>query len=270
MSVFSKPAFESKDPDVRLEAVNPDLDPDILLKLAKTDPSSRVRLAAVAAIGDQDQLVRVALDGQEIDARVAAVERIESQEKLAEILKVQKNFQLMGACFAHITKREILEEIATNREYNMAARRMAIENFADESYLEELSLGSQPDVKEKSPEEVDRLAKKYGDVQLARALGKFRGSPQAIVALGHLIQRGGDAAAVALEYVAQGLVHRNPNLADAAQAQLTRITDGALIAKLVGMMDRSDMAKEILNVLKQIDHPEARQVVEAAGQDEVG
>ena len=47
--------------------------------------------------------------------------------------------KLMGACFARITDRRVLEAIAQDTAYNPTARRMAVEQFADESYLTDLA-----------------------------------------------------------------------------------------------------------------------------------
>lgn len=262
--LFSSSNHESKDPDERLAAVKDLTDIAILCKLAKEDSSSRVRLAAVEKITDQELLSDIALNGNEIDARIAAVEKIDSQEELARIIKIRKNFQLMGACFTKITDRDLLERIAHDKEYNMSARRMAIENFANEAYLSEIEEKKSRTDPPTSPEEVDELIDKYGAENLARALGRFRGSKSAIVALGEIIRRGGDAGETALEYVAKGLTYSNKEVADAAHEELAKIEDGVLIAKLISLMDNSRLRDKILEVLKKIDHPDARQIVESA------
>ena len=264
LGLFGKSGYESKDPEERLKAVAGLRDQAVLARLAMEDPSPRVRRAAVNRVTDQSLLERIALDGREIDARVAAVERIDSQQTLAEIIKVRKNFQLMGACFSLITDKKILEAIAHDTGYNMSARRMAIANYADESFLAEVQEKRDVDTRPKTPEEIDALIAKYGAERLARALGKFRGSPNAIVALGRIIEHGGEAAAVALEYVAQGLAHASPDVAAAAHEHLRRLTDADLIARLIGLMEDSDLHDKILAVLREIDHPDARQVVESS------
>ncbi len=263
MSLFS-PAYRSRDPEERLKAVAELSDQNILAELAKNDDSPRVRQAAVAKVTDQELLVDIALNGKEIDARVAAVERIESQQKLAEIIKVRKNFELMGACFQHITDKTILEAIANDPSYNRSARRMAIESYADESFLAEASQTQAPTRKEKTPEEIHALMNKYGGVRLARALGRFRGSTMAMKALGDIMRQGGEGALVALEYLAHALAHANPDVSKAAHAQLVTLTDGELIARLVGLMSNAALRDKILDVLRHIDHPDAKQVVEAA------
>jgi len=260
---FGKPAHRSKDPQVRLEALESIADETLLAEIAKTDASPRVRQAAVAKVTDQDLLMGIALDGQQIDARIAAVERIESQEKLAEIIKIRKNFQLMGACFARITDKKILEAIANDKAYNISARRMAIENFADESFLAEVTQHRVSRGTPKSRAQIDTLVERYGGVRLARALGRFRGSPNAISALGDIMRHGGEAGVVALEYLVQALGHGNREVANAAQAELAGLNDGELIAHLIGMMENASLQGEILKVLRGLDHPDARQAVDS-------
>ena len=257
-----KPAHRPSNPEKRLKAVRHLDDQTILAKLAETDPSPRVRLAAIRRVDDQDLLVRIALDGTEIDARLAAVEKIVSQEKLAEIIKARKNFQLMGACFARITDRETLQRIAYDTGYNMAARRMAIENFADESYLADFERSTDDRGALKTPEEIAAMIDKYGGVRLARALGKFRGSASAMKTLGEIMRHGGDAALVAVEYLAQGLAHAAADIRRTAAGQLKGLTETGLIIHLIRQMDNAALHDHILNVLREIDHPEARQMVE--------
>jgi hypothetical protein len=261
---FGKSGHESKDPEERLKAVAGLEDQPVLARLAMEDPSPRVRRAAVNRVSDQALLEKIALDGCEIDARVAAVEKIESQRTLAEIIKVRKNFQLMGACFSRITDRKILEAIAYDAGYNMSARRMAIANYADESLLAEVQEKRDVGTRPKTPEEIDVLIAKYGGERLARALGKFRGSPNAIVVLGRIVEHGGEAAPTALDYIAQGLAHANQEVAAAAHDQLRGLKDADLIARLIGLMEDSDLHDKILAVLREIDHPDARQVVDSS------
>ena len=260
MGIF-RPAYRSKDPEVRLKAVDKLDDQQLLAQIAMTDKSPRVRKAAVAKVDEQEMLFAIALDGKEIDARIAAVERIESQQKLAEIIKVRKNYQLMGACFAHISDKKILEEIASNPDYNMSARRIAIDNYADGSFLtgiNQAETGNRP----KTPEEIDEYIKKFGGVRLARALGKFRGSKNAIIALGEILKRGGEAALIALEYLVQGLDHARAEISKTAEDQLSSINDPELIAQLVRILDKTTPSDKILAVLKRIDHPDARRIIE--------
>jgi HEAT repeat protein len=145
----------------------------------------------------------------------------------------------------------------------MAARRMAIENYADESFIKEFDDTSVDSGTRKSPEEVEQMIEKYGAVRLARALGKFRGSPNAMRSLGIIMKRGEEASKIALENLAQALVHANAEVREAAENQLKQLKDAELITHLVGMMEDTRLNPRILEVLRQIDHPEARQIVES-------
>ena len=257
---FFKKGYQSSDPEARLKAIESMADPGILARMAKEDTSPRVRIAAVKRLEDQSFLVQVALDGKEIDARLAAVEKIDSQEKLAEIIKIRRNLKLMGACFAKITDKKLLEKIAHDPDYNMTARRMAIENFADESFISDLEPVSRDRSKPKSPEEIAAFIEKYGAVRLARAIGKFRGSPHAIMALGEIIKYGGEAALIAIEYLAQALIHANADVRKAAEDRLAGLTQTELVLHLIRLMNNAALHDRILEVLQRVDHPEARQI----------
>jgi len=261
LSDLFKSGVRSTNPETRLKALDKVIDPDCLADIAMHDASPRVRLAAVARLDSQKHLMAIALDGDAIDARIAAVERIDSQDTLADIIKMRKNYQLMGACFARITDRDVLHRIANDTGYNISARRMAIENYADESYLSDVAVASGRSGA-KTPEEIDALIARYGGITLARALGKFRGSPNAIKALGNIMNRGGEAGTAALEYIAQGLVHANSAVRAAAVAELENLTETRLVVHLIRMLETSSLHAAIIEVLKKIDHPEARQIIE--------
>jgi hypothetical protein len=258
MGLF-KAKYKSEDPEVRLKAVSDLDDQNILTQLAKTDKSPRVRMAAVAKVDNQEHLVSIALNGKEIDARIAAVERVESQQQLAEIIRVRKNFQLMGACFARITDGKILEAIANDPEYNRAARRIAIENFADESYLSEVSEPSAEPGRLRSEEEIDAIIERHGGTRLVQAMGKFRGSPNAILTLGAIMRQGGEAALTAIEYLAQALNHANPEIRRCAEEQLATVKNASMVANLIRLCERAELHDKVMKVLGKINHPEARQ-----------
>lgn len=258
LSDLFKPDHKSSDPEVRLRFVERTSDLDRLADMACHDRSPRVRRAAIARLDDETTLESVALNGEHIDARVAAVQRIDSQTTLARIIKLRRNYDLMAACFARITDKNILDMIANDKEYNLSARRIAIENYADEAYLAE-SIGNQSDHAEKSPEEVEQLVKKYGGANLVRALGRFRGSKSAIKAMGQIMRSGTEASEQATEQIAQGLIHANGSVRQAAEKELVTIKDGQLVAVLVRLMDNAELEQPIKNVLAQIDHPDARQ-----------
>lgn len=258
---FLKPAHQSKDPEVRLKAVQNIHDESQLAELAMNDKSPRVRNAAVRKVVDQNLLMKIALDGQDIVSRIAAVDRIESQEKLAQIIKTRKNYQLMGACFSRITDRNILEKIANDTEYNRSARRIAIEQYADESYLAEFENNSTTTEKPKSKEEIDAIINLYGGERLVHALGKFRGSKSSITALGEVMRRGGDAAKTAVEHLAKALVHTNPDICKTAEEQLVTISDPDLIAHLVSMIYNDELHEKIIYILQNINHPDAKEIL---------
>ena len=269
---FFKPAYKSQNPEDRLQAINTLTDQNLLTSLVINDPSPRVRSAAVRRVFDQELLFHIALNGQDIDARIApgrspghkciaAVEKIDSQEKLAEIIKARKNFQLMGACFSKITNKNILQRIAYDKKYNMSARRLAIEQFADEAFLKEFEEKLPAEKKPKSKEEIDAIIDKYGSDQLVHALGKFRGSKSAMKALGEVLQRGGTAAHSAVEQLAKGLLHANQEIVQEAEKQLSGIKDPNLIALLVRLIQNKELHDKILGILRRIDHDDAREIV---------
>ena len=258
---FFKPAYKSQNPEDRLQAINTLTDQNLLTSLVINDPSPRVRSAAVRRVFDQELLFHIALNGKDIDARIAAVEKIDSQEKLAEIIKARKNFQLMGACFSKITNKNILQRIAYDKKYNMSARRLAIEQFADEAFLKEFEEKLPAEKKPKSKEEIDAIIDKYGSDQLVHALGKFRGSKSAMKALGEVLQRGGTAAHSAVEQLAKGLLHANQEIVQEAEKQLSGIKDPNLIALLVRLIQNKELHDKILGILRRIDHDDAREIV---------
>ncbi len=257
-----RPGHRSGNPEIRLKAVARTDDQPLLAELAKTDVSPRVRAAAVAAIGDPKRLTDVALGGEHIDARIVAVEKIDSQESLAEIIKARKNAKLMGACFARITDAAILKRIAEDKDYNISARRMAVENFADESYLAELAPSPGRQAAKSSPEDIDFLIKKYTAPRLVRIFGKFRGSKSAVLALGELARRGGEAGLGAIDYLAISLKHANPEIHQCAADQLATLSDAEHVTYLIRMMDNAQLHPKIIEVLARINHPEAKRIVE--------
>ncbi|MBD3170375.1 MAG: hypothetical protein GF307_12900 [candidate division Zixibacteria bacterium] len=259
LSDIFKPAYRSKDPEKRLEAVKELSEQDILAELAMKDKSPRVRMAAIARVEDQGLLMKIALDGDELDSRIAAVERIKSQEKIAEIIKARKNYELMGACFAQITSKAILEKIANDPGYNRSARRIAIENYADESVLADFEKREVDRSEPKSADEISDYIRKYGGDKLVRTLGKFKGSKNSIITLGNIANMGDDASPQAVEYLTRALKHSNPEISDTAVEQLSRLKDPDLIARMVSMIDDAGLHGKIIQVLKKIDHPEAQE-----------
>jgi len=259
MGIFSKKDHRHADPLVRIEAVESLTDQDDLVEVACTDDSPRVRMAAVAKVEGDEQLFKVAIDAQELDVRLAAVERISSQAKLAEIIKVRKNFQLMGACFARITDKKILEGIAEDTGYNPTARRLAVEQFADESYLSDLS-GAEEEAPETSgrEERIETLMNIYGGTTMVRAIGRFRRSEKALRALGKIARKGGEDGELAVEYLCRALSSTNPSVLQTATDELSRLSKPELVDCMVRSLDDPRLREPIQKVLEKIDTPEAR------------
>ena len=92
---------------------------------------------------------------------------------------------------------------------------MAIEQFADEAYLDDIAGngGGQGDggtgesgdglatgADRKSDAAIDAILATYGDVRVVRALGRFRGSEKALRGLGTIARRGDEVGGLAVEY----------------------------------------------------------------------
>jgi hypothetical protein len=259
---FLRPKLQHPDPRVRLQALAGLDDHRTLLELARRDDSPRVRLAAVARLEDDALLAEVARDAVALDVRLAAVERIADQRLLAEIIKSRRNYELMVACFARITDRELLQEIAQDPAYNPAARRMAVEQFADESYLADITPVEEADGGRKSEEAVDAILAIYGDVRVVRALGHFKGSEKALRALGTIARKGGEVGGLAAEYLCRALGSRNPALARCAADELAVLRDTESVACLVRSLDDPHICQAVRDVLRRIDTPEARRALQ--------
>jgi hypothetical protein len=266
---FLKPKSRHPDPRVRLEALAALSDQQQLAAMACRDDSPRVRLAAVGRLQDDRWLATVAKDGSAIDARLAAVEKIGSQDVLADIIKTRKNYELMCACFARITDPVLLSAIAEDLSYNPAARRMAVEQFADESYLSDVTgtARSEPDGARKSDEAVDAILQTYGDIRVVRALGRFRGSEKALKALGTIAKKGGDIGGLAVEYLGRALGSSNPHLKQCAADELAALRDPDLVSTLARALDSPQLYEPIREVLRRIDTLEARAALEKADEE---
>ncbi|MBW1806799.1 MAG: hypothetical protein JRJ19_01850 [Deltaproteobacteria bacterium] len=262
MGIFGKGDHRHSDPRVRLEAVAKLVNQDELVKVACGDDSPRVRLAAAARVEGDAALAEIAKQATELDVRLAVVERISSQQLLADIIKTRKNFQLMGACFSRITDKGILESIAEDTGYNPTARRIAVEQFADESYLSDMDQAAEkPDDPGGKELDIDGLCRTYGGLRMVRAIGRFRRSPKALHALGKVARQGGEAGELAVEYLCRSLDTSNPKLQACAIEELTSISDPDLVACLVRALDDSKRREPILMVLKKIETPEAREAL---------
>jgi hypothetical protein len=296
LDVF-RPRLRHPDPRVRLEAVAGLTDQSVLAAVARQDDSPRVRLAAVAKVEDDNLLAEIASQGNALDARLAAVERIASEAILAEIIRTRRNYELMCACFARITDRDLLQTIAQSTAYNPAARRMAVEQFADESYLADVARaagladtdgvtdlsgaagagglaeasgarGSPPAAAgsdRKSDEAVEAILATYGDIRVVRALGRFRGSEKALKALGTIARKGGDVGCLAVEYLARALGSPNRQLRRAAADELACLRDAELVSALARSLDNPALCEPIREVLRRIGTPAAAAALDKSG-----
>ena len=254
MSVLEKRDHMHSNPKVRLEALGNLEDPEVLVDVACSDESPRVRLTAVSRLTDDLHLEKVARQAKSLDVRLVAVERIFSQGLIADLLKIPEDVELIGICFSRITDRRIIESIAQDPDYSPTVRRMAVEYFADESYLSE---AAEPE--RKSEESVDAFVEAYGGgVRGVRAIGRFRRSEKALRALGTIAGRGGETGGLAIEYLCSALASTNPRLVNCATEELQVLEDPDLVDCIIRALDKPDLREPIHGVLTKIDTPEAR------------
>ena len=156
-------------------------------------------------------------------------------------------------CFSRITDREIIQSIAEDTSCSKVARRMAVEHYADESYLSEL------EDERKSEASVQAFVQAYGGgLRGVRAIGRFKRSEKALKALGTIAQKGGDTGGLAVEYLCNALDSANPKLAKVAMDELAAVKDPAMVQTLILSMDDSKLQAPIIEVLTRIDTAEAR------------
>jgi hypothetical protein len=151
--------------------------------------------------------------------------------------------------------------MAQDPEYSAAVRRMAVEYFADESYLSEVA-DAQKEPGRKSEEAVQAFVDAYGGgLRGVRAIGRFRRSEKALKALGTIAQRGGETGGLAVEYLCTALGSANPKLVKCAADELTVLKDPDLIDCMIRALDNPDLKDPIREVLARIDTPEARAAI---------
>ena len=249
-------------PKVRLAAVEKATDPEVLIDVACSDESPRVRLTAVSRLDDDIHLDRVARTAEALDVRLVAVERVFSQGVVADLLKNPEHIELVGMCFSKITDRRIIESIAQDPAYSPVVRRMAVEYFADESYLSEVAEAERAKPDRKSEEAVQAFVDVYGGgVRGVRAIGRFRRSEKALRALGTIARQGGETGGLAVEYLCSALASANPKLVDCATAELEMLKDPDLVDCIIRSLDKPDLREPIRSVLVRIDTPEARAAI---------
>ena len=257
--VLEKRDHTHANPKVRLAAVEKATDPETLVQVACSDESARVRLTAVSRLTDDVHLDKVARTAESLDVRLVAVERVFSQGVVADLLKNPEHIELVGMCFSKITDRRIIESIAQDETYSPVVRRMAVEYFADESYLSEVAEAGKAEPERKSVEAVQAFVDAYGGgVRGVRAIGKFRRSEKALRALGTIARQGGEAGGLAVEYLCSAVGSANPKLVECAAAELEVLKDPDLVDCIICSLDKPDLREPIRSVLQRIDTPEAR------------
>lgn len=263
--VVQKKGVSSPNPHVRLAALEKLDDPEAVVEVACTDDSPRVRLTAVSRLRDDSLLERVARNAESLDARLVAVERIFSQGVVADLLKAPENIELIGMCFSKISDRRIIESIAQDPEYSATVRRMAVEYFADESYLAEASEAEEAPER-KSEEAVQAFVDAYGGgLRGVRAIGRFKRSEKALKALGTIARKGGETGGLAVEYLCSALGSANPKLVGCAADELAQLRDPDLVDCVIRALDNPNLREPIREVLGRIDTPEARAALGATG-----
>ena len=260
----SKGVLEKRDhthpnPKVRMTAVEKITDPELLIRIACSDEAPQVRLTAVSRLSDDIHLDRVARSAESLDVRLVAVERVFSQRVVADLLKPPEHIEFVGICFSKITDRRIIESIAQDEAYSPVVRRMAVEYFADESYLSEAVQAREGESERKSEEAVQAFVDAYGGgVRGVRAIGRFRRSEKALRALGTIARQGGETGGLAVEYLCAALGSANPKLVGCASSELEDLKDPDLVDCMIRSLDKPDLREPIRGVLVRIDTPEAR------------
>jgi hypothetical protein len=263
-SVGQKKGHVDANPKQRLAAVEKLDDPEELVEVACTDESPRVRLTAVSRLTDDAALDRVARNAESLDARLVAVERVFSQRVVADLLKEPGNVELISMCFSKISDRRIIESIAQDPAYSATVRRMAVEYFADESYLSEVAESSAPE--RKSDEAVQAFVDAYGGgLRGVRAIGRFKRSEKALKALGTVARKGGETGGLAVEYLCSALGSANPKLVECAANELAQIREPDLVDCVIRALDNPSLRQPIREVLGRIGTPEARAALGASG-----
>ena len=266
MAWFFRSKLKHPDEQVRLRALQKLTDPNKIIQVACQDVSPTVRLEAVRKLTDLSHLARVVKEGEGLEARVQAVGRIQDQNLLAQILLERKNNDIMQAAFENLTDPEVLKVIAEDGRYNIATRRIAIENFADQSFLEDVAKNvTTPGVKEAAlkrlseeggaapaaseapegeapdPEHIDAILERYGADRIIEAIGKFRGSEKAIRSLGLIAAKGVEGSERAVHFLDKALEHSNPHIRVCA------------LEEMAGALTRDKLEPILANALKDPD-----------------
>jgi len=239
----------------RVEAAEAISDEAKLVAIACSEESARVRLVAVSRINDDQKLLVVVRQAKELDVRLVAVERMSSQTLIASLAKDPKNLDLIGMCFSRITDRAVIESIAQDPDCSPVARRLAVEHYADEGYLAEVTDAAA----RKSDEAVEAFVRAYGGgLKGVRAIARFKRSEKALKALGTIARKGGESGGLAVEYLCGALSSANARLSTVAADELSALEDPDAVASLVRAMDDPKLNRPIRDVLARIGTPAAR------------
>ncbi len=260
--VLEKRDHTHSNPKVRLSAVDKMDDLEKLVEVACSDDSPRVRLTAVSRLDDDLHLEEVVRNAASLDVRLVAVEKIFSQRVVADLLKAPEDVELIGMCFSRISDRRIIESIAEDPDYSPIVRRMAVEYYADESYLAEAAEAAETEPVRKTDKAVEAFIEAYGGgLRGVRAIGRFRRSEKALRALGTVAAKGGETGGLAVEYLCSALGSANPKLVECATVELENLKDPDLVDCIIRALDNENLREPIREVLRRIDTPEARAVL---------
>jgi hypothetical protein len=282
---FLKPRHQHRDPAIRIRAVEAATDEAILVRIACEDPDLEVRHRAVDRLKRVDALRSVALDGKHLDARLKAVAKIQDPQVLAEVMRERKNPDLMMACFEQIKDQSVLEKIARDPAYNVTARRIAINMFADQNLLADILKSVRApalrdaaarriqdpalrrEAEERSRAEqaqpdrhMDRILERYDPEVVVEMLGAFRDSTAAVRGLGVILARGGAAGERAGEILGRFLLHAKPEIRRAAVAQL-KPAAASMVEELQELAEK-DADPQVRSALRELisevgDKPDA-------------
>jgi HEAT repeat protein len=243
MRLFFGPKIKHPDEQVRLKALSRIDDETALIEVAATDASPAVRLSAARKIRNPGRLAELVDRAKQMDVILDAVGRIRDPKTLARIILDHKNLQIMHAAFEGITDPRVLEDIAQDSRYSVQARRLAIDNYADQAFLNDVSsaapppkaAGSPPE-KELNTENIQALVERYGGARLADAIGKFRGSERAVRSLGLIARNAADGRSNAIRYLDKALDHSNPHIRRCALEELSTLVPDPSVAPLLSRM----------------------------------
>ncbi len=258
MRLFFGPKIKHPDEQVRMKALERIHDEATLLDVASADTSPAVRLGAARKIQAPNALADLVDKAKQMDVILDAVERIRDPKLLARIILDHKNLQIMNAAFGGITNPKVLEEIAQDSRYSIQARRLAIDNYADQSFLDDVSKSTDKPApppssssKELNTENIRSLLERYGGPRLADAIGKFRGSERAVRSLGLIARSSSEGLPNALNYLDKALSHSNPHIRKCAMEELSTLSPDPSVEKILSRL-KNDPDPEVWKAFEQL------------------